>query len=248
MPTPAPPTSLGLIKQWIARANGAFDRGEFVAALLDYRRVLAEHPEFADVRNGAGLCHALLGDLEEALAEFDEALRINPEYEEALLHRAVVLNELGRYEEAREAFDRVRALDRSEQPGVPGGVGDRIANLHAELGDLYRAAGDPERAGEEYRRALHLRPSFVDVRARLGEVYLSQHDLPRAREELEAILNRNPRLTGARVQLGVVLRRLGLVEEAVAEWKHCAEEDPRDLRARAYLASVGLDAGAEAAR
>jgi len=203
---------------------------------------LEEHPDFADVRNGAGLCLALLGDLEEALAEFDAALRINDEYGEALVHRAVVLSELGRYEEARAAFERVRELEGRDERAMPGEVGDRIANLHAELGDLYRAAGEQERAGEEYRRALHLRPSFVDIRSRLGEVYMEQSDLPQAREELEAILTRNPDLTGARLHLGVVLRRLGHVEEAVSQWRRCAQEDPHDLRARAYLASVGADA------
>ncbi len=247
-PTDAHNSYVVLIEHWISRANSAFDRGELVAALMDYRRVLREHPDFADVRNGAGLCLALLGDLAEALAEFDAALEINAEYREALLHRAVVLSELGRYEEARAAFNRLREIDESDRRHVPGEVGDRIANLHAELGDLYRVAGDADRAGEVYRRALTLRPTFLDIRSRLGEVYLEQEELPRAREELEAILTRNPDLTGARLHLGVVLNRLGLVDEATREWRRCAEEDPRDLRASAYLASVGADLRQEAAR
>lgn len=43
---------------------------------------------------------------------------------------------------------------------------------------------------------------------------------------------------GARVQLGVVLHRMGEVDEAVQECLRCLEDDPSDMRPRAYLASV----------
>jgi hypothetical protein len=36
----------------------------------------------------------------------------------------------------------------------------------------------------------------------------------------------------------VVLHRLGDDDKAVVEWKRCLEDDPTDMRARAYLASV----------
>jgi hypothetical protein len=36
----------------------------------------------------------------------------------------------------------------------------------------------------------------------------------------------------------VVLHRLGRDAEALKEWERCLEDDPRDMRARAYLASV----------
>jgi hypothetical protein len=37
----------------------------------------------------------------------------------------------------------------------------------------------------------------------------------------------------------VVLHRLGDDDDAVREWRQCLEDDPTDMRARAYLASVG---------
>ena len=61
-----------------------------------------------------------------------------------------------------------------------------------------------------------------------------------AMEELEAILESRPHFVGARIRLGVVLQRLGDVDRAVHEWRRCMEEDPSDMRARAYLASVGV--------
>ena len=52
------------------------------------------------MHNKAGLCLAMMGEMERALAEFDEALKLNDTYAEAHLNRAIVLNDLGRFEEA----------------------------------------------------------------------------------------------------------------------------------------------------
>ena len=44
----------------------------------------------------------------------------------------------------------------------------------------------------------------------------------------------------------MVLNRLGNDEAAVSEWEQCLEDDPTDMRARAYLASVLHDTVKEA--
>ena len=208
------------------------------ARVRELEHVAREHPDYADVQNALGVALALTGNLEAALSSFDAALALNGAYAEAHLNRAIVLGELGRYALAQEAFQRAAELERPGPDGLPPQVGNRIAEAHAHLGDLYRAAGSPRQASAEYRRALELRPTFLDIRARLGAAYLEASELERAREELEAILSRNPGLTGARVQLGVVLHRMGEAEQAVQQWERCLEDDPEDLRARAYLASV----------
>ena len=160
-----------------------------------------------------------------------------------LLNRAIVLGEQGRYEEAATAFARVSALAAAQDEPL-GPLGSRIADAHARLGDLYRAAGQHERASHEYRQALELRPAFLDIRARLGETYLALDQLARSRSELESILARNPDLPGVRLHLGIVHYRMGEPERARREWSRCLEDDPADLRARAYLAAVGQEASA----
>ncbi|MEZ4415131.1 MAG: tetratricopeptide repeat protein [Gemmatimonadota bacterium] len=224
--------------------DGAWDREDLLAVLGECQRSLVRHPRYADLHNRAGICLALLDQLDESVAAFDRALQINPEYLEAQLNRAIVLSELGRYEASGEAFQQVAelALSRDEPLGP---VGSRIADAHARLGDLYRVAGEHERASHEYRAALELRPAFLDIRARLGETYLALDQLARSRVELEAILERNPELPGVRLHLGIVHYRMGDLGRAREEWARCIEEDPTDVRARAYLAAVGF---AESAR
>ncbi len=219
-------------------AQQAFQGDEVDAAVRAFSDVIAEYPGFADVRNKAGLSLALVGRLEEALEQFEAALEINPEYAEAHLNRAIVLNDLERFDEAREAFFMAAEADGKWGGHLPSEIGTRIALAHARLGDLYVDAGQPERAVQEFEEALRLRPTFLDIRGRLAEALLEAGEVPRARGELEEILGANPEFVSARIRYGVVLQRLGDLEGAVREWTEAERLDPSDSRARAYLASL----------
>ncbi len=239
-PGPAP---IGLgeparVKHLISRAEAAFERDDYAAALLDLRRILADHPDFADVRNRTGFCRAMLGDAEGALQEFAHAIRLNPEYTEAHLNRALVLNDLTRFDEAREAFERAGELDVRKADPIPGELGNRIALGHADLGDLYVDAGRPSDAAEEYTKALEIRPGFVDIRSRLARALLAVGDAKGAVEELTEVLKQRPTYLEARLHLGTALRRMGRTRDAVSEWRRCLELEPGNQRAQAFLVSA----------
>lgn len=227
-------------RQAVARGISAWEREDYEGALETFLEVLAEFPTFADVRNKAGLCLAMLTRFEEALRHFDAALEENPAYAEAHLNRGIVLNELGRHREAQEAFARADELDHRDSRTFPSDVGNRIAVTHAQLGDLYLVADRPQEAMEHYRKALSIRPRFMDIRTKYAEALIELGEYEDARVELEAILEPRPAFVGARVRLGVVLQKLGDVDRAIHEWRRCMDDDPSDMRARAYLASVGV--------
>jgi tetratricopeptide (TPR) repeat protein len=229
------------VSQASGRRRLSLEGDEYASALNAFMELLSEYPEFADVRNKAGLSLAMVGRLEEALEQFDAAVEINPTYAEAHLNRAIVLNDLERFDEAREAFTRAAAADQKWGGEVPSELGNRMALAHARLGDLYVEAGKPARAVGEYEEALLLRPMFLDIRSRLAEALLEIGDPGRAGEELEKILESNPTFVSARVRLGVALQRLGDMDGAAREWALAAEQDPGDTRARAYLATLKGD-------
>lgn len=225
-------------EQQIERGVTAWESNDYSAALSEFRAVLDRHPDFPDVRNKTGLCLAMLDELEEALAQFDRAVELAPDYAEAHLNRAIVLNSLGRFEDAEGAFERACELDRRNSGRIISDVGNQIAITHGKLGDLYMTAEEYREAADQYERALQTRPTFLDIRTKLAEALIELDELDRARGELEDILADNPRYTAARLRLGVVHKRQGRPDDAVREWERCREEDPRDLRARAYIASV----------
>lgn len=231
-------------RQLIDRGVSAWERGDYRTALTDFQTVLEVHPGFPDIHNKAGLCLAMIGDLEGALQEFDEALTITDTYAEAHLNRAIVLQELGRFGEAREDLRRADELDRADQSEFPSDVGHRIAMGHAKLGDLYLVADHPEEAAAHYKKALGVRARFVDIRGKYAEALIEMGRWDEAQEQLEKILEINPAFSSARLRLGVVLLRKGDGDGARREWARCMEEDPGDMRARAYLAAIQGDRAA----
>jgi len=220
-------------------AKEAFDRGDFRTALKLFRQVLLRHPDFADIRNYAGLCLSFLGEPQEAVEQFDEALARNPGYVEAHINRALTLNNVGRVEEGREAFELAVHYESEARGEFSSAAAAQLANAHAGVGDLYVRAGAVELAEEQYRRALALRPRFQDIRNKLAQCLLQRGEFEAAAVELREVLAGNDRFLLARLNLGLALARLGQWEDAVREWRHCEQQEPENPQVRAYLATVG---------
>jgi tetratricopeptide (TPR) repeat protein len=214
----------------------AFERKDYAAALELFRTVLRERPGFADIRHHAGLCLGFLGDPDAAIREIDLALEVNPAYVEAHVSRALLLQETGRYDEARQAFQSACHFETAAQGRFAAAVMARLANTHAELGDLYLAAGAPEDAARQYAAALDLRPGYHDIRNKyaVARLDLGQHD--DAAHELRVVLEANPRFLVARLNLGLVYYRQGRIADAAAEWQACGVQQPDNPQVRAYIA------------
>jgi tetratricopeptide (TPR) repeat protein len=226
------------LRQRISHGMLAWEADDFEEALTTFEAVLAENPNFPDINNKAGLCKAMLGDSEGALHSFDKAIELAPTYAEAHVNRGIVLNELGRHDEARKAFEESARLDTRDGKAFPSQVGNQIAVTHAKLGDLYMVAQRPADAAEQFRKALEVRPRFMDIRAKLGEALLDMGAVDQARDEFQRVLEDNDDFWNARLKLGVALQRLGDVDGAIREWERVAEQVPHDMRPKAYIAGV----------
>jgi tetratricopeptide (TPR) repeat protein len=223
------------IHQLIQQGRQAFERRNYADALAAFREVLRQVPNFADVRHLAGLSLSFLGQPEAALTEFDQAIRLNDRYVEAHLNRAIVLTELGRYEEAHRSFERAGHFETEAEGPFPALISARLANAHMALGDLYLDAGAPTQAVEQYRTALSMRPRFHDIRNKLAQSLLQLGDLDDAARELETVLQGNPRFLAARLNLGLVEFRRNNLDAAGREWELCRDQQPDNPQVRAYL-------------
>lgn len=221
--------------QLLAQARASFDRRDYVGALSRLQDIVSEHPHFADVRHLMGMCLSFLGQPENALEQFDRALEENDAYIEAHLNRAITLNELGRYDEAKAAFDTAAACESRIGGRFPASVSARLANAHASVGELYMAANAPAEAAGQFRRALELREAFHDIRNRLGEALMQLGRLEEAETEFETALEGNGRFLQARLNLGLVRYRAGDPGGAREHWEEGRSQDPSSPQVRAYL-------------
>jgi tetratricopeptide (TPR) repeat protein len=226
------------LRQQIQRAKQAFERREYAIALADFQDALNRDPNLADVRHLTGLCLSFMGHSDAALVEFDHAVALNPGYIEAHINRAITLNEIGRYEEARAAFAQAAQLETASKGPYPAAASARIANAHATLGDLYREAGADHEAVAQYSRALEIRGHFHDIRVRLAQVLLQLQQPADAAAELRKVLEVNPRFLAARLDLGLAYFRLGERDAAEREWQAARDLHPENPQMRAYLAML----------
>jgi tetratricopeptide (TPR) repeat protein len=148
----------------LARARERFVVQDYYGAVHLLESVVDSGRAFADVHHLLGVSLSLLGQADRALGELGRALELNPQYVEALIHQGLVLNELGRTDEAQEAFGRAAEHLSKPMAGLPAPVAAQLANRHAELAETYAVAGAINRAIEQYQAALELGPEFHDLR------------------------------------------------------------------------------------
>jgi tetratricopeptide (TPR) repeat protein len=220
----------------LAQARERFALQDYYGAAHLLESVLETGRSFADVHHLLGLCLAMIGQRERALAQFEQALALNPRYIEANVHRGILLNELGREAEAAAAFQAAVGHEQGGGLGFSRQVAGQLANLHAQLGEAYAEAGAATEAIEQFRRAMALGPSFHDLRYRLARLLLEAGRPLEAREELEAILAEHPEFHDARASLGLAHYLSGDAAAARELWARFQSQSSTDSRVDAYLA------------
>jgi len=222
----------------LARARERFLVQDYYGTVHLLESVVDSGRAFADVHHLLGVSLSLLGQSQRALEELDRALELNPEYVEALIHRGLVLNELGRTEEAEQAFSKAAGSLTELSGGLPAPVAAQLANRHAELGDSYAGAGALDRAIQQYQQALELGPQFHDLRYRMARLLIDANRPLEAREALEDVLRARPNFVDAQAALGLARYLSGDAAGAREVWQSCQERRPENARVDAYLAML----------
>lgn len=123
--------------------------GRYTEAIACFDDVLQCTPKFPALHRWRGLALALLGRGEEAWNDYEEALRLKPDYDEVLAGMANLLF-LNRHIEEAEGYLQ-RALTIAPEKSA----------YHNDLGRVYRQQGRMEAAVACYRRALELEPDCL---------------------------------------------------------------------------------------
>ncbi|HEY6808806.1 MAG TPA: tetratricopeptide repeat protein [Gemmatimonadales bacterium] len=232
----------------VDQARERFQLGDYYGTIHLLEDVVASGRAFADAHHLLGLAYSLAGQPEQALAALDRALELNPRYVEAIIHRALVLNELGREDEAQAALRKANATAGSgARQGFAAHVAAKLANQHAALGEAYVEAGGLTEAIAQYQAALALGPGFHDLRYKLGRLLLDAGRALDAREEFQLIVRDRPNFVDAAAMLGLACYLAGDGLAARQVWLDCRERRPEDPRVEAYLGMLARGEGAEAA-
>src|SRR5690349_9514113 len=124
------------LKQLLALGREHYGRSEYDKAEYLLRQVVGKTDRYADVYNMLGVIAYSRGDFKDAETSFERAVQLNPNYTEALLNLMVAYNDLGRYDDARKIYSKVRKVGNLGGEADPYAKG-KIANMHADLSQAY---------------------------------------------------------------------------------------------------------------
>ena len=229
------------LKEKLALGRFHYARREFARAEQFLAEVADVQPTFADVFNMLGVCYHDQGQYQKAQRAFESALRLNPAYTDAALNLAVTYNDTGKYKEAQSAYQQALANSGAAPGRLDHYVKGKLANMYADIGDVYLSAGLYPEAIAEMKRALALCPTFVDIRARLAGALRDSGRRDEAIAEYEETVRQNPSFVPGRLSLGLCLLAAGRKGEAARQWNEVLRIAPGNHSAELYLKFAGMD-------
>ncbi|NIS75934.1 MAG: tetratricopeptide repeat protein [Deltaproteobacteria bacterium] len=215
----------------------------------DYKRAekillsaIEKGAKYADVYYTLGLtCHSL-GEINRAIYFFKEALILNEGYVEALLGLSITLNDMGKYREAKDAFEKAITALSGEKKLIPDTiVKPRIVNLHRELGRVSISINRYEQAVFHFKKALEIAPDYLDVKLEYAAALREKGDFEEAKQTLYEILEEKPAYVPALLGIGLIHYIEGNAGEAKAFWEKSLTIEPTNKLAHLYLKSIAKD-------
>jgi tetratricopeptide (TPR) repeat protein len=139
------------------------DQQKWIQAEQNINEAAARAPELMDVRRINGYVQESLGNYNQAISEYKEAIHINPNLTFIYLRIGANYRKLKQYEAALEYFDKAATIN--EQLGVRDSIPYfSIATTYTQMGEFFSA-------GLNARKGLNYDPDNADAYGRLGIVF-----------------------------------------------------------------------------
>ena len=174
-----------------------------------------------------------LGQFDYAVAAFKKALSLDAGFTEAALSLSILYNDLGRYEEGKFHFNRVKhQIEKvSDDPFIQ----EKFARKHEELGDLYLHYGYFDEALRQFEQGLKLKVDLIDLQIKIAKTYERIGSSDKALALLKKIKTEHPHYVPALTALGLHYYAQGSLIQAVSEWENVLQVDPHNKDASMYL-------------
>ena len=102
------------------------------------------------------------------------------------------------------------------------------AQALVRLGITQQELGLTDEAVATFRRALDIKPEYVDVHYRLGLLHTRRDELEQAAEHMAAASETAPDRQQIRASLALSLQNMGLLDRAAATWRQLWQLQPAE--------------------
>ena len=193
-----------LAQDTLVQADAALARGDYDAAIAQYRAVLQAEPASAPARLGLARALSFSNRRSEAIAEYTRLLADHPDHVDALLARGRVLAWEKNYPEALADLRRVTTLKPD------------YADAWSALGDALRWSGETAEAVEAYGTWVGLQPDRPEPYLARAQALQDLNRFDEARADLHAARDHGAAAADVDDRLAAVARAPGALPWEVA--------------------------------
>ncbi|MCZ6632236.1 MAG: tetratricopeptide repeat protein [bacterium] len=155
---------------------------------------------------------------ERVSTQLQDAIKASPNDPAVYYELGNAYNELGRYTEAAEAYQKAIQRDST------------FADAHFKLGLILYGKSQYQGAIDALKTAIQNRTSFRRIHFRLGDIFISQERYDDAAEQFQTALRVEPNYILSYYKFGFCLQALGQEEEALKTYQRYAELSTDDSR------------------
>jgi len=192
---------------------------------------LEKHPDSWSAHVNLGERLQQKGRTDEALAHYQTALHLAPNFEEIHYNLGTILEQRGRGKEAAAEYEKAIAINPAYAPALN------------NLGKMLLDEGRAEEAAPLFAKALAAQPGFAKAHNNLGDILLREGLVDEAVGHFQQALSIEPANAEAHNNLGNALVRKDRVDEGLAEYRRALELRPSFAEAHYNIGNLAMQAG-----
>lgn len=164
-----------------------------------------------------GSVYAFLEEYDQAIADYDRAIALDPQNAGAYKGRGDVYDNLEDYPRAIEDYDQAIGLTREE------------ADIYCNRGAAYSHLGNYQRAIADYDRAIELDPQYAMAYNDRGNARVSLKEYERAIQDYDRAIELDPSYAEAYSNRGLANLWLRNPAQSANDYSRSSEYDPADI-------------------
>ena len=162
-----------------------------------------------------GLAYYDKGDDDRAIAEYNEAIRLDPKFAYAYSNRGLAYDHKGDLDRAGPDYNEAIRLD------------PKYAQAYFNRGNAYYQKGDDDRAIADYSEAIRLDPKYAYAYNNRGTAYDRRGDHDRAIADYSEAIRLAPIFAQAYSSRGLTYYQKGDLDHAIADYGEAIRLDPK---------------------